>query len=388
MVEAGAVAEEHGREHAGIVGRQAKDSGQVAIGGAPGEAGEAAGGPCLRGEEAAGERGGIVCEEMEFLGAGGAVGGDSLPEEIVGVLPGAGVAEALRKAKAYGELDAVAAVEVWQRGPAGRGDDGGANAGGDGDKGGDVRSEVFDRGELKIDLFGLGGSVFGFGRLPGVLGVGCAGGDAGRKRADADSAANDSAGEIVGKRAERGLGVGCGAEMGGEDPGGDPEGGYGNGRDKVGGVTEWLATGVVEGEGGEQEKKGGGEQKQAGGMGVEGGEEITQSETDCGEQKRGAAQPEGLDGGGIVGPKGWARSELSGRRAGEACRTIAEADARRRFERGRGHEANSYGEHMQRGPGEISLGCYAWLPMRWRIATVSWWEVWGNMSTRWSSARM
>ena len=67
----------------------------MAIGRAGGEAGKAAGGPGLRGEEAAGVGGWIMPEEAKFLGAGGAVGGDALLEEVVGILPGAGIAVAL-----------------------------------------------------------------------------------------------------------------------------------------------------------------------------------------------------------------------------------------------------------------------------------------------------
>ncbi len=115
--EAVAVAEEHGVEHAGVVGGEAEQAGKAAVGGGEDEGGEAARGPALGAVEGAAEAAlaGCVldramtvrCEARTLAWRADALGG-----EVVGVLPGAGIAVALGRAQARGDLDEVAAVEL------------------------------------------------------------------------------------------------------------------------------------------------------------------------------------------------------------------------------------------------------------------------------------
>lgn len=75
----------------------------------------------------------VGVRERDVGGGDGGLSGDALGGEVVGVLPGAGVAVMLGEAEADGDRDGVAAVEVCRDGAVG--DDGDADAAGDGDHG-------------------------------------------------------------------------------------------------------------------------------------------------------------------------------------------------------------------------------------------------------------
>ena len=91
----------------------------MTVGGGAGVGEETGGGPGLGGEDVALDGGEFfwwsACG-VEFGGGEVGGGGYALIEEIVGVLPGAGVAVALGDAEAAVGLRLVAAVEIWLRG--------------------------------------------------------------------------------------------------------------------------------------------------------------------------------------------------------------------------------------------------------------------------------
>ena len=194
---------------------------------------------------AAPRRGGFGRED-----AGAAGGADALGEEVVGVVPGAGVAVDVGGAEAEGDGDEVAAVEGELR--AGEGE---ADAAGGGALDGDVGGEVLDGVEVEVDGLGVGGGV-GV-SLPGV---GLEGGvgevvarEGGRVRTrmtvPRTSRVRPSASWLEGVL----LGDG-GLDLGGPTADRDPEG-----VDRDDGDARGFAEGE-EGEG-EEEERGGGEER-------------------------------------------------------------------------------------------------------------------------------
>jgi hypothetical protein len=162
-------------------------------------------------------------EDGQAGGADAGLGADALSGEEVGVLPGAGIAVALGRVEAGGELDAVAAV---QRRCGGVADQGEADAAGDGEHAGAVGGDVFDGVEGEVE----GEDGWAFGLLPGeVVGVlvGIGGGGGGRSRgelADADDVALEAASEAVGVVLEEGLRGWGGLDLGGPEADDGPEG--------------------------------------------------------------------------------------------------------------------------------------------------------------------
>ncbi len=110
-------------------------------------------------------------------------------KQVVGVLPGAGVAVALGDAQADGGFDEVAAVELGVGLERVGGEQRCADAAGDWYHAGCVGGDVFDRGEAEVDG---GGRSAGLVPLVGVN-VGCGGRIRGRELADAGDAGLDGA---------------------------------------------------------------------------------------------------------------------------------------------------------------------------------------------------
>ena len=146
-------------------------------------------------------------EQAEFGGGSVGGGGDVLVQQIVGVLPRAGVVVAFGGAQAQRKFDAVAAME-WDLGlGCVAGIERGADAAdsGDGDHARGVGGDVFDGSDGEVD--GGSGRAAGFFPLVPIEVAGCGTvlRDAWGQGADADDAALDGAAEAVGIGKQRGL---------------------------------------------------------------------------------------------------------------------------------------------------------------------------------------
>ena len=166
--EAGAVAEEHGVEHAGVVGGEAERaragggwawSGCRRAGGRRPRFARRRCGIASAGGERASERGlwrSAVCDDAEFGGGDVGGGGDALVEQVVGVLPGAGIAVALGRAQAKRELRrgrrSGAGVAGWLGLRIALREERGADRRRlDGDHAGGVGRDVFDGGDGEVE---------------------------------------------------------------------------------------------------------------------------------------------------------------------------------------------------------------------------------------------
>ena len=224
-------------------------------------------------------------------------GGDALVEQVVGVLPCAGVAVALGRAQAKGELrrgrrnGAGAAIGGALRSA----QNGGADAAGDGDHARGVGGDVFDGGECEVDGQRGWGVLRGFGGFVPLIGVevGIVDGVAVlRSRgqgSDAEDAGLDGAAEAVGVGQQGGLRRRRGLQLRGPEAGGDPE---------RCNRQHGKADGAAKGEQREREECDNREQEQAGwarGRWREFGEGFAQCEADCSGEQRGAPEAERLD---------------------------------------------------------------------------------------------
>jgi len=299
--EAVAVAEEHGVEHAGVVGGEAEEAGKAAVGGREDEGGEAARGPALGAIEGAAEvaLAAWIGSDGETRGADAGLGADALGGEVVGVLPGAGIAVALGRAQARGDLDEVAAVESGQGAIACIVEvieDRQTNAAGRREQTRAVGRDLLDCGEVEVE--GEDGGSFGL--LPRCLvlvgvevGVGTWVSGCGRVRgelADADDVAFDGAGEAVGEGLEGDLRGRRGLELGGPEAGKDPEG-----EDGKQGAMRGAAQ-AEDGEG-EETKRRGEERDGRAEVGAGPGKADAHGEADRGGEQWHAAEAERLEGG-------------------------------------------------------------------------------------------
>ena len=156
--EKGAVAGDHGGEHDGVVGREAKGGRQAAHSDGKGQ--EALGGGVLPTTDAAGERGcGGRADALDAGDADRGGGGEAEVEEVVGAAEDARVMVGFRRKKLDDGADAVATAKGlngrlcgWVCGPA----DAEADVAGGWDLGVRGAGDLLDGGDAEIDALGGG----------------------------------------------------------------------------------------------------------------------------------------------------------------------------------------------------------------------------------------